>query len=435
MSRHTSDLGAESGLKDQSKSTDESAASGTKSSPLSKKALRALTEFYVNPRAAKEEASNDMKRYWKPILSYSDSTMFGQVLFPAPVAKTAWDVLKRKEPKFRHGVCKRVEVRENAFRSKVGDFKPEFLPLVPGLLRALESLGPTKWGEEYLRIRLSPSLINPTPSVLLGALPDLEIRIDFNIEKQMTAVRDVRLVTRKELDILLPDHTMDLRFDRSSCVYAQIDKIDPRILQFVQASALDIWGTERLETPPGLALQIPSHAIQHHITNFDSSKLVDYSFASLEHRCELGIPMQPDDPRTKLVLTNIEAGRIGGRRSELRLVRSTKRKDDIKELTSLTEKAKRAKFEDNIEDESHSASLYPKAKALIKHIEGSKPANELGGLLLVPELARQAKQYKARNSSKYKSFRLVKADLKARLANKLPRGEENRSVAQKNAGV
>ena len=347
------------------------ASLNTSRSPLKSETQsgRALSQFFVVPSDEVYEISKEMRCYWEPKPSYYDSALLGQVLFPTSMVQHFEASMKHKGKKGKKGT------KREGFNVKLGKWDREFVTLVPGLLSSLESLGPTRWSEEFLQIRLTPSLNSEPVSIQAQNLPDLDIRIFFDMNSKTTSIGDVRLVTRKELDVLLPENTMDIKFIRRSCVYARRKNIDPCIHEFVKSSKLDIWGTERLETPPNLTLSVPAHAIRSYENvekpNCEHDTLVDYSFASLEHKCELGLPSLQSGSWADLTYTSIEAGRLGGRRDELCLQRTIKPLEyvSVNRIADAAPEEEEEEEDASVNDDFHSASLLRKANFLVNHIE------------------------------------------------------------------
>ena len=363
-----------------------------------KKAFSRVKSFFGAPDDTSYKLCNNLTPYWEPEIEYHDSVKFGQVLFPTNTARSIAETLKGKRIRRNKTLNVKVpfdvklsEVRPIDFQqigSKSWGVPREFVPLVPGLVRSLESLGSLKKSEEFWYIRLSPSFKNLSLPVPTEALPDLEIRISLDHDYKTTSVKDVRLLIRKEKDFLQPRNVVDLCFVRKECVYAKHDNLDPRIASFVQDSNLDPWGTERIKTPLGLSLSIPALAIQSH-KGFDPKSyetlLVDYTSCGIEHRSSLTMPYGGSDSWPTLAYTNIEAGPIGGSRDEICLqnLRITS-----KQLlpTGLASSAVSID-EDSLSDDDHTSILFQKTASFIESIE---QAGKGGGTddLAVLELSR-----------------------------------------------
>ena len=350
-------------------------------------ALETVKSFFVKPDDTSYKACSTNTPYWTQEIEYHDSVTFGQVLFPG-----------KKKQIFDQKMYK-IEMRDmgkKPWKKYLGDHR-EFAPLVPGLLHTLESIRPLKKSEEYLQVRLFPSSKNTSLPVPVEALPDLEIRIDFDDKKKTVSIKDVRLVTRIEKDYLQPRNVVDLRFIRKQCVYANA-KVDPCLTAFVGNSNLNIWGTERLSTPLGLSLSIPALAVQSH-HGFDpkahESLLVEYASLGLEHRSSLMFLYQDSDSWPTLSYTNVEAGRIGGRRDELSLHShrfvSEQQQQQQQPSTTSTDRDHSSSSAPNVDTETetlseddHAAIFFHKTAALLKSIEQSGREGGIG--LTMPPL-------------------------------------------------
>ncbi|KAL6713273.1 hypothetical protein ACLMJK_008738 [Lecanora helva] len=343
---------------------------------------RALSQFFAIPQH-EYEAAKKTKSNWVSKISYWDSALLGQVIFPS-YSKPNLKLSTRLRPQF--------------------DINKSFTTQVPGLLTSLENLGlenldTRTYSNDFILIRLtpSPSTTNSSfPTALATLLPDLEIRIFFDHVTHTSSIRDVRLVRRKELDLLLPSNTMDLRFIRRSCVYSRKRGLDPAIASFIESSNLDIWGTGRLKTPNSLLISIPPHSLGPLPAGVSADGVenepVEYTFASLEHNSELGVPFRQPGSWADLTYTCIEGGRIGGRRDELGMKQPREPSKAIHTAsgenavaTDINEKDEEENLEDlsgervegqaaehegkEVDDESHSTSLLKKAGALIYAIE------------------------------------------------------------------
>lgn len=234
---------------------------------------------------------------WDTKLRHNTSAIFGQVLYPLDVPA-------------KQDIQQQIRSRR------------EFLTTVPRLRQFLMEMGSTNMKQhEELFIRLIPSHLSASETVSAKDLPDLDIRIAINTESQTISLRSVRLIVReRQSDVLLPDELMDLRLVVESYLPAS-KQVDQRILDFVEASNLDILGQDRLKTPASLTISIPPHAIRSRARTSNaaldpgSEVQVNYIFAGLSHRSFL----QDEYLKYCLEYSTIEAGRTGGRRDELRL--------------------------------------------------------------------------------------------------------------------
>lgn len=344
--------------KDQQKAS--TPALNTFNDPLNQKTIRPALKNFFATAVEKHEVAEKTRPHWKSNVTYWDSVTLGQVIFPAPRSKT-------------EGVHAKPDSKKPGSQPRLNQGHREFVTRVPGVVGLLENIGlgnlaTTTLNEEFLLIRLNPSIDN-TVSVPFGALPDLEIRIAFDQISKTPTIRDVRLVLRAELDLLLLQNTMDLRFARRTCVYSRGGGLDPSIEQFIQDSHLDIRSGGRLRTPPGLTLSIPPHALGPILDGRSGDgfehEQVEYTFTGLEHRNDMVFPFHKSGSWADLTYTIVEAGKLGGRRDELCL----------KQLRQL-EKAKTDDDEDaseqktdEISDDRYLSSLTQTTNALINMIE------------------------------------------------------------------
>ena len=287
----------------------------TSPSPLDNaKAVNTLNKFLAPPEQH-QDLPSETSPYWQPNIVHSDSVTLGHLIFSGPLAANLSAPNQRTTK----------AVRDDHLVGRPKKTRREFLSSIAGAFRLLQPLGsvmskPTI--AEYLQIHLAPSLgMLPVP---VEVLPNLEIRIKLSNDNMTASIEYVRLVHSKHLDFMLPQNMVDLRFIRSSSVYWRTEgACDPRIQQFIQESNFNIWGTERLRTPTELTLDIPAHALRPHKQlvgeKVPGAMSVDYTFNSLEHRSELLIPISETGEWSNLTYTNIEAGKLGGRRDELTL--------------------------------------------------------------------------------------------------------------------
>lgn len=354
-----------------------------------KLAFDTVKSFFGAPDDTSYKLCNNITPYWTPEIEYHDSVKLGQVLFPANNARSIADTLERKRSRRTNETGRKLRPIDTK-EIGIGSLRTprEFLPLVPGLVRSLESLGSLEKSEEFWRIRLSPSSKNVSLPVPFEALPDLEIWVSLDYDNKTTSIKDVRLVTGKEKDFLQPQNLVDLRFVRKQCVYAKDDNLDPQIASFVQDSNLDPSGTERVKTPLGLSLSIPALAIQSH-KGFDPKSyetlLVDYTSVDLEHRSSLIMPYGEPDSWPTLAYTNIEAGPIGGRRDEISLhnLRFASKQLPPTDPTSSAVSID----EESLSDDDHTSILFQKTASLIQSIEQAGREGSTKGLTM-PELQR-----------------------------------------------
>lgn len=288
-----------------------------------RKIVPALAEKAYKSQVIQESLSANVSekdlRCWPNVTALSLSLSFGKVVYPTKVMK----------------------------RFKVGTQGPASERLSLAFIKHLNSprqfvttnlgLQPPRIGFDGGKLQDSAELrilMTPTPvaqqEAISRPIPDLEIGLFINQSTRTMTLRRVRLLFEiRQSDLVLPDLPADLRLATKLFASANISTGSlPPIDDFLERSNLNVWGTDRLKTPPNLTLAIPQYSIQDpprsnpgdanadaHITGPSAPLYVDYAFAALEHRCNLS-ERRGD---FKIEYYVIEAGRTGGRKEGLRL--------------------------------------------------------------------------------------------------------------------
>ncbi len=196
---------------------------------------------------------------------------------------------------------------------------------ISGALLTLQNL-PIRKISESLYIRLLPS---PWTSLGLGsmqAFPEVEMRVGLlGNDKRPFLQRVSAILEQKFSDVMLPEQRADLRFRREAFLDLANARKDEVVADFLAKSKLDTLGTGRLRAPANIKLHIPRWVIQekgidisNRITRESGIEEVemDYLFSGLEYRHSLVLNWEA----YRLEYNTIEAGKIGGRRTELHLV-------------------------------------------------------------------------------------------------------------------
>lgn len=274
--------------------------------------LDQVTEFLRGPedKPIKGKLQMSSYEYWEGKATRWSRVVLGQLAFPLQQARRMETKLKKPKPNISY---------RNQTQNSVQRLQRIFGTTVPGITRVVEASTMSMLPTERLLIRMLPASSPTRPSAVLGRVPQLEIQINVHTKERTTTFAAARLVlSHHELDLLLPSHTTDVRFVRRLNLYADREQKNPRLIDFVNASNFDIWGSERLRTPNDLQISIPSCLIPGTEENeplSDNGLLpIDYKFASLEHRSDLNLPLLGTN---RPQYTTIEAGRLGGRRDEL----------------------------------------------------------------------------------------------------------------------
>jgi len=269
--------------------------------------------------ALSADVSDNNLRCWPSVTSQSLSLGFGKVIYPTKAVKRL-NVAARgpASERLSSAFMKNLHSTRHFVNTNL-DLKPPRIGLDGGKLQ----------DSAELRILMTPTPIasqqaNSRPT------PNLDIGLFINQSTKTMTLRRVRLLFEtRQSDLVLPDLPADLRFATKLYASANISTGSlPPIDDFLERSNLNIWGTDRLKTPPNLTLPIPQYSIQNssgggqeavdataQIIGPSSPVYVDYAFAALEHRCNL-VERRGD---YKIEYFFIEAGRTGGRKEGLRI--------------------------------------------------------------------------------------------------------------------
>jgi hypothetical protein len=186
---------------------------------------------------------------------------------------------------------------------------------LPEVTQILDGLALSNFDLEHeLRIRLCSSNMDAENSVGGAPMPEIEIRIGLDNEDRKIELKAAHFLSDvRESDLLLPREVADVRF-RACTLTEFADNMDP-IHRFVADSNLDVWGGKRLKTPSRVMISVPKSLRQG-----DGQKEVEveYQFASMEHRSRMRMAYQG----IRMDYSTIEAGKTGGRRTELQFSES-----------------------------------------------------------------------------------------------------------------
>ena len=235
-------------------------------------------------------------------------------------------VYPEKDPEGLRKDGKRSRVKKSRFRSSLNSPRA----LIPGrvvdrlpYLEHMSLLGSSHQVRDYIIIRLRPNASDyssPTSS-----LPELELHVLVNHQDRRVDLHTARLCFQeKEVDLLLPGEPADVRFRSFSYFKSRPDSMDPALLDYIQRSNFDIWGTDRLTAAPRLQLRVPGFATRPFLaSSIDSNDhdtiaediVCQYVFTSMEHKSRMSLKYQ----NAAVNYSTIEAGISGGRRDELTL--------------------------------------------------------------------------------------------------------------------
>lgn len=242
-------------------------------------------------------------------------------------------VYPEKDPEGLRKGGKRSKVTKARFQSSLNTPRA----LIPGrvvdrlpYLEHMSLLGGSHQVRDYIFIRLRPSASDDLSRT--SSLPELELHVLVNHQERRVDLHTARLCFQeKEVDLLLPEETADVRFRSFSYFKSRPESMDPALLDYVQRSNFDIWGTDRLTAAPRLQLRVPGFATRPFLASHLNSNNDDiiaedivcqYVFTSMEHKSRMSLKYQ----NAAVNYSTIEAGISGGRRDELTLGFDPRRK-------------------------------------------------------------------------------------------------------------
>ena len=282
----------------------------------------------VNEFSEPDSSSPQGLSYWSAKPFTSSSILVGSVLHSHPNEKSAraTKLLKSNRSEVLHafssGVPNLSQILTHATLLRA---KQELTPVsqpTPSRIKPVESL--------ILRFLPNPFQISdsdnqPVGASALDAFPPVEMRFDIDPENREAKLRETQVVIQEDIsDIMLPEQAVDLRFEQRQTRRLR-RKYIPQIKQYLEQSDLCLAGGQ-LETPAKIRLPISRHICKdqglqllsgHPDADQDVAE-VEYLFAALEIRSTIALSFKG----LRLLYTSIEAGKAGGRRSELK-VRST----------------------------------------------------------------------------------------------------------------
>ena len=261
----------------------------------------------------------------KPLDSWSS---FRLHVLSANLGSIVYTNTKRKFPKLSQSRAERDKQVQENFREII-ESPRVMVPGLAGILETLRFIPNQQTRVQYeICVRLRPIASNQ--DIPMQMMPDLHLGVQI-IEQpeKVIHLKNVRLLVQERVsDLLLPDYAVDIRFNEKTYIIGPLKRFDDRIVQFVEASNFDVWGSRRLITPPRLKLSIPRSALrtpdapnvpvgtsdQQDETQTD---LIDAEYApvSLDYRSHMNLRYKGFQIR----YTTIEGGQSGGQRTEFSL--------------------------------------------------------------------------------------------------------------------
>ena len=287
--------------------------------------MTTIASFLLNGRASyidKENGEHPSERegeHWERTERHAINATLGHLAYPASLKQSKTPLSQGSNPVSK--VERRDQVRQT-FLDTMQDRRILVTSLpenFPALRYHAYKQNPNVRHE--LCVLLNPNRVETDRQIGLGSLPNLYLRLALHNKSQSVELSDVRLVVdERESDLLLLREVADIRFKAHSFL-SGISNVDPKIRHFIAESNFDIWGKERLKTPPRLRLSIPGTACRMApaLGAEPSGELVpkdievEYAFSRLEHHSHMSVLYQG----LRTSYNTIEGGKTGGRRNEI----------------------------------------------------------------------------------------------------------------------
>ncbi|MCJ1474951.1 hypothetical protein MMC13_003611 [Lambiella insularis] len=266
------------------------------------------------PRLRGSEKIEGEHIYWQPTQKHMVAGVLGHIAYPLLSRLAQTNQIQARTYKSR--IDQEARLR-NAFQKNTSS-RRILATSLPEVLPSFERLPDTKVLMRHeIRVKLEPSSVDAMNEVDFRLYPMIDLRVKLDNDTRDVKLDSVQFVRdERESDVLLPQEMSDARF-RAYTYFEATPAVDPAIRDFIQDSDLDVWGDTRLRTPPKLKLFVPKFVLakdaRASIPDGDGVE-VEYAFASLEYRSFLTTIHQG----SRVFLTTVEAGKTGGRRTELR---------------------------------------------------------------------------------------------------------------------
>ncbi|KAK8199326.1 mitochondrial inner-membrane-bound regulator-domain-containing protein [Phyllosticta capitalensis] len=276
------------------------------------------------------EELQDEASVWNPKITTQISAAYGNVL---------------------HSFDSEPGVSSMSAETAVESKSPVFLSSIPGA-------NPFIGGIASLGAQLTPGSYGRTPDVLMFRfvpfpwhfkdaaaasedIPKFSLRLAIDENGAVRYSGSGLTLADRNAYVLMPDKVTDVAFNRREMLWSMAGMKSRQIRAFVKRTQESIEMKGNIRVPPTITLSIPAWSI-HNIerypdlptvyTNLGEERLITFSHVGTEHRQSLRLDF--DKGRFRGSMSSVEAGRLGGRRNEVRL-RVRKSPDTPEQLESV----------------------------------------------------------------------------------------------------
>ena len=254
---------------------------------------------------------------WQPVPKYVVSAVLGHISYPIIPE------LHRYQ-RFRQTLSRTYKSEadhEYRLRKALHDTLESRRTLITNLPEALSAIKYQSSLSQDVRheihVRLKPHRAVDNESLDVKSLPDLDMRVILNNRDRTSNLETIQFICDScETDLLLPQEVSDVRF-RAYTHHDALETVDHQLSQFFKQSNFDVWGEDRLKTPANVAFLVPQFVLPDEVREkvADAKGIrIEYTFASLEYQSYMSMLHEG----YRLIFMTVEAGKTGGRRTELR---------------------------------------------------------------------------------------------------------------------
>lgn len=291
---------------------------------LTKEITNYLTSPANGPSGAPEgtytATKNNRNTYWGPHSFVELYANYGNVIHKPPPTNNSLT------PVSLPGLLNHSGNASRTFLSVVPGFSP-LLQYVVASTKFQRHFNDEKYPDSLL-FRFSPAPWDLEDPSSLEDFPDLGLRLQVGRDQGRARFQGMGMTIReRNIDVLLPRKAVDMRFVRREVLWTRDALVrSEEIRHYLTMINTNLSGGGAIRAPANLTLRIPAWTINNsdkynslpaEETEHGKEFVKEFVFTGVEHRQMVKFDL-PDDQH-RISYTSVEAGRVGGRRGELRL--------------------------------------------------------------------------------------------------------------------
>ncbi|EKG17286.1 hypothetical protein MPH_05496 [Macrophomina phaseolina MS6] len=278
-------------------------------------------------------ASKDARStYWGPHSLVELYASYGNVIHKPPPASSTLTPISLE------GLLNHSDKPSRTFLHAIPGFSP-LLQYVAAHTKFQRHFNDEKYPDALL-FRFSPAPWDLADASSPEDFPDLGLRLMVGKNGGRARFQGLGMTIReRNIDLLLPEKAVDVRFVRREVLWTR-DALarSEDVRNYLAMINMNLGGGGAIRAPAELRLRIPAWAVKNSEkysslpsveTEHGKEFVKEFIFTAVEHRQMVKFDLPGDKHR--ISYTSVEAGRVGGRRGELRL-RLRKPAKDTEEL-------------------------------------------------------------------------------------------------------